>query len=93
MGLESFVRNPDGRKIKKIKLATQMLSGYIFELYTCVRVKKCNKICVFKLWPPGEGPASHFFFAGRALPVYDVRNCSSTRMTLVVKELLQAGHC
>jgi hypothetical protein len=55
MGLERFVQNPDDRKIKKIKLATQMLSGYIFELYTCVRVQKCDKnMCIHTLAPGGR---------------------------------------
>jgi hypothetical protein len=52
-----------------------MLSGYIFELYTCVQVQKCNKnMCIHTLAPGGR-PRVSFFFAGGALPVYDVRNC------------------
>jgi hypothetical protein len=62
-------------KLKKLKLATQMLRGYIFELYTCVRVQKCNKnMCIHTLAPGGR-PRVSFFFAGGALPVYDVCNC------------------
>jgi hypothetical protein len=54
-----------------------MLSGYIFELYTCVRVQKCNKnMCIHTLAPGGR-PRVSFFFAGGALPVYDVRNCTT----------------
>jgi hypothetical protein len=54
-----------------------MLSGYIFELYTCVQVQKCNKnMCIHTLAPGGR-PRVSFFFAGGALPVYDVRNCTS----------------
>jgi hypothetical protein len=76
MGLERYVRNPDDRKINKIKLATQMLSRYIFELYTCVRVQKCNKNKCIHTLAPGGRPCVSFFFAGGALPVYDVRNCT-----------------
>jgi hypothetical protein len=40
-----------------------MLSGYIFELYTCVRVQKCNKnMCIHTLAPGGRPRVSFFFF-------------------------------
>jgi hypothetical protein len=42
-----------------------MLSGYIFELYTCVQVQKCNQnMCIHTLAPGGR-PRVSFFFCRR----------------------------
>ena len=62
MGLERFVQNPDDEQKGKIELATHMLSGYIFELYTCMQIQKCNKnMCIHTLAPGGRAHISVFF--------------------------------
>jgi hypothetical protein len=58
MAFERDVRKFNGQHKKNKKLLVQTLSSFIFELWTLVQVRKCDKNNVMSRLDPGDTPCA-----------------------------------